>query len=268
MPRDTGDASSRVVLTLTGEFELGVLGRIVRIPHNAERVLAYLALADRPVSRVRVAETLWRDTARHRAAKSLRTALWNLRRVGADLVSASDDRLCLHRDVVVDVAELTELARTLIREPTPEALERLPMLVRQAEVLPDWDQEWVTVDRERYRLLRLEALESASQTLLDRQRWGEALLAALAAVQSDPLRESARRLVIRVQLAQGNIAEALRGYHDYRCRLLEEFGVEPSSVLDELLAAWATTRPNCEFTNGRSRARKMPGRTDASETSV
>jgi DNA-binding SARP family transcriptional activator len=243
-----------VALTLTGEFELVVTGRLVRIPHNAERVLAYLALADRPVSRARVAGTLWNDTAGHRAAKSLRNSLWNLRRVGADLVSASDDRLCLYRNVAVDVAELSELAGTLIHEPTAEALEKVPLLVRQVDVLPDWDEEWLVVDRERYRLLRLEALESAAQALLDRQRWGEALLAALAAVQSEPLRESARRLVIQVQLAQGNVAEALRGYHDFRCRLLDEFGVEPSAVLDKLLAAWAPasarTTPNGEVIGG------------------
>jgi DNA-binding SARP family transcriptional activator len=93
MPRNTGGSSAGVALTLTGEFELVVTGRLVRIPHNAERVLAYLALADRPVSRARVAGTLWNDTAGHRAAKSLRNSLWNLRRVGGGVVSASDDRL-------------------------------------------------------------------------------------------------------------------------------------------------------------------------------
>jgi DNA-binding SARP family transcriptional activator len=78
--------------------------------------------------------------------------------------------------------------------------------------------------------------------LLDGQRWGEALLAALAAVHSDPMRESARRLVIQGQLAQGNIAEALRGYRDFRCLLLKEFGVEPSVAMDELVAPWAPVR--------------------------
>jgi DNA-binding SARP family transcriptional activator len=63
-------------LTLTGEFQLVIGGRQSWIPHSAERVLTYLALADRPVSRARLAGALWRDESGERAAKSLRTALW------------------------------------------------------------------------------------------------------------------------------------------------------------------------------------------------
>jgi DNA-binding SARP family transcriptional activator len=242
MLRNMVSSSAGAALILTGEFELVISGRLFTIPHNAERVLAYLALVDRPVSRIRIAGTLWQETAEPRAAKSLRTALWTLHRAGADLVSTRDDRLRLHRTVVVDVAELTDLARTLIHEPTAEALDKLSVLIDHVDLLPDWDEEWVIVDRERYRLLRLQALERAAQALLDRQRWGEALLAALAAVHSDPMRESARRLVIQGQLAQGNIAEALRSCHEFRCLLLEEFGVEPSAAMDDLIAPWAPVR--------------------------
>jgi len=37
-------------VTLMGEFQLLISGRQLRIPHSAERVLTYLALADRPVT--------------------------------------------------------------------------------------------------------------------------------------------------------------------------------------------------------------------------
>jgi DNA-binding SARP family transcriptional activator len=242
MPLIKLEGPAEAALTLTGEFELVITGRMFRIPHTAERVLAYLALVDRPVSRTRMAGTLWQDATGYRAAKNLRTALWNLHRAGADLISASDDRLRLSPNVAVDVAELTDLARTLICEPDADALDKLPVLVQHTDLLPDWVEDWVIVDRERYRLLRLQALESAAQALLDQRRWGEALLAALAAAHFDPLRESARRLVIQVQLAQGNIAEALRDYHDFRCRLLDEFGVEPSSDMCRLLAAWVPAK--------------------------
>ena len=46
-------------LTLMGEFELVISGQPLRIPHCAERVLTYLALADRPVARTRLAGVLW-----------------------------------------------------------------------------------------------------------------------------------------------------------------------------------------------------------------
>ena len=169
------------------------------------------------------------------AAKNLRTALWRLHRAGADVILAAANRLRLRPTVTVDVQELANLARRLIRQPDAEALSHLHHLVECIELLPDWEDEWVAADRERFRLLRLEALEAAAATLMDRKQLGNALIAALAAVHDDPLRESARRLVIQVQIAQGNLAEAIRSYVEYGSLLREEFGVGPSRAMERLL---------------------------------
>jgi DNA-binding SARP family transcriptional activator len=222
-------------LTLMGEFELVISGRLLRIPHSAERVLTYLALADRPVARTRLAGMLWVDGSDQGAAKSLRTTLWRIRRAGADLVLACDDRLRLYPDVTVDATDLMDLAKRLIHQPDPEALARLPLLVECVELLPDWDDEWVVADRERYRLLRLEALERAASALMERCQLGDALIAALAAVQAEPLRESARRLVVQVQIAQGNAAEAIHSYREYQSLLHQELGLEPSELMVQLI---------------------------------
>ena len=227
-------------VTLMGEFQLLISGRQLRIPHSAERVLTYLALADRPVARTRLACALWEDGSDLSAAKSLRTTLWRIRRAGADFVLARDDRLRLHPDVTVDVTDLMELAKRLIHQPDPEALSRLPFLVHCVELLPDWDDEWVVADRERYRLLRLEALEHAASTLMERRHLGDALVAALAAVQAEPLRESARRLVVETQIAQGNAAEAIHSYREYRTLLHDELGLQPSRLMDQLIQPLAS----------------------------
>jgi DNA-binding SARP family transcriptional activator len=228
-------------LTLTGEFQLVIGGRQSWIPHSAERVLTYLALADRPVSRARLAGSLWRDGSGERAAKSLRTALWRIRQAADHLVLAHDDRLCLYPGVTVDVTDLMNLAMRLIHQPDPEGLSRLPLLVGCGELLPDWEDEWVAADRERYRLLRLEALERAALALMERRLLGDALIAALAAAQAEPLRESARRLVVQVQVAQGNVAEAIRSYCGYESLLREELGLQPSHVIAELIEPFHRT---------------------------
>ena len=93
----------------------------------------------------------------------------------------------------------------------------------------------MVADRERYRLLRLEALERAASALVERSCFGDALVAALAAVQADPLRESARRLVVQVRIAQGNAAEAIRSYREYQTLLRQEFDLEPSRLMDQLI---------------------------------
>jgi len=218
-----------------GEFELVISGRQLRIPHSAERVLTYLALAERPVARTRLAGVLWRDGSQQMAAKSLRTTLWRIRHAGANLVLARDDRLRLYPYVAVDVADLTNVAKRLIHQPDPGAMARLPLLVDCAELLPDWDDEWVVADRERYRLLRLEALERAALALMERGHLGYALITALAGVQAEPLRESARRLVMQVQIAQGNLADAIHSYREYQSLLRQELGLKPSPLMDQLI---------------------------------
>jgi DNA-binding SARP family transcriptional activator len=233
--RGPGDEPEAAQLTLIGEFELIISGRQLNLPRCAERVLTYLALADRPVARTRLAGVLWGDGSDQGAAKSLRSTLWRIRRAGANLVLARDDRLRLYPDVTVDVADLADLANQLIRHPAPEALARLPLLVECVELLPDWEDEWVVADRERYRLLRLEALERAASALIDRHHFADAIIAALAAVQAEPLRESARRLLMRVQIAQGNAAEAIHSYRVYQSLLHDELGLKPSPLMDQLI---------------------------------
>jgi len=228
-------------LTLTGEFELVIRGQQLRIPHSAERVLTYLALADRPVARTRLAGALWEDGSDHGAAKNLRSTLWRIRHAGANLVIARDDRLSLYPDVTVDVADLTDLAKRLIHQPDAGALARLPLLVECVELLPDWDDKWVVADRERYRLLRLEALERAASALIEGRQYGDALIAALAAVQAQPLRESSRRLVVQVQMAQGNAAEAIHSYREYQSLLREELSLEPSRLMEQLIRPFCLT---------------------------
>ncbi|MBF6465691.1 SARP family transcriptional regulator [Nocardia beijingensis] len=222
-------------LTLVEEFSLRHGGRQLELPHMAERVLTYLALLDRPVARSRLAGALWPGCADSCASKSLRTALWRLRRAQEALVQLEGDRLRLGPGVSVDLAELTGLARRLIHDPGPEDLARVPLLLQRKELLPDWDEDWMIADREHYRLNRIMALESAAQVLLERRQAGAALIAASAVVQQEPLRESSRRIVMQIHLSQGNEADAIREYRCYRDLLGAEFGAVPSSRMDDLL---------------------------------
>jgi DNA-binding SARP family transcriptional activator len=87
----------------------------------------------------------------------------------------------------------------------------------------------------RIRELRLHALEALTARLIDAARYAEAVDAALIAVASDPLRESAHRAVVRSYLAEGNYGAALRQYQRYRAVLRAELDVEPSPAMLELV---------------------------------
>jgi hypothetical protein len=64
--------------------------------------------------------------------------------------------------------------------------------VLSADLLPDWYDDWVLLEAEDWRQLRLHALEALAGRLIALGCWGEAANAAGAAVRAEPLRESAR----------------------------------------------------------------------------
>ncbi len=223
-------------LNLFNEFELLVDGRHVSVPHGVQRLLAVLGLAARPVGRSRLAGQLWPDVSEARALGNLRSALWRLRHIRQPIVSSIDDRLVLAAGVQVDVAEVARLLTALTHHPDAEALSRLPELLDAAELLPGCEDEWVIVERERYRELRLHALELASASLLESGEFADAVEAAMAAVDAEPFRDSAHRLLVQIHLREGNVAAALRSFGSYRDLMLRELGIEPSQRMLQLVA--------------------------------
>jgi DNA-binding SARP family transcriptional activator len=220
---------------VTGDFELVVRDTRVSIPHSLERVIAYLAVTDHPVPRTRIAGTLWADVSEARAIGNLRTALWRLDQIDVRLIARIDDRLRLGPDVTTDVRELGRLVDQLIAGSTDPAAFDLTELNRCEDILRDWDDDWIVGERARFRLLRLEALERAAESLIERGQLSRALEAAVAAMVAEPLRESSRRLIAEIQIRRGNLVEVLRGYEEYRVLLRDELGLDPTPAIDEIV---------------------------------
>ena len=225
-------------LTLIDGFELRRDGEPLAIAKSAQRVIAFLALHAHPLTRLYVAGALWPDVPEARSLGNLRSALW---RVGEqDVVRADGDRLALARSVAVDARSIERVALRLTDTPPGAVDEGLPRdlyLLLSGELLPDWYEEWVLEERERLRDLRLTALEALGGRLLARGDLVRARMAAMATVRSEPLRESARRLLVGVYMAEGNRASAVRQVESYRRLLKAELGVEPSPQMDALVAA-------------------------------
>jgi DNA-binding SARP family transcriptional activator len=119
---------------------------------------------------------------------------------------------------------------------SPIPVNALSHLRDAGELLPDWYDDWVVIERERHRQLRLHALEQLSARLSADGRHAAATEAGLAAIASEPLRESAHRVLIAVHLAEGNRGEALRQYR-VCCGLLDrDLKVGPSPALQALVA--------------------------------
>jgi len=231
-----GRAVTRVAL-LDG-FALELPGTAVNVapvlPKAVQRVIAHVSLCGRP-TRTAIAGQLWPDVSEGHAHGSLRSALWRVHKVAPGLVRVSGDTVSLACDVRVDVHELTEWAHRAMDPCCGVDDVAGTDLDVPGELLPGWYDDWVLLERERLRQLRMHALEALADKLAAAARYGDAVQAAYAAVRLEPLRESAQRAVVRVHLAEGNIFEAVRAYESFRAMLADEVGAVPSSQMRRLV---------------------------------
>lgn len=223
-------------LRLLDAFRLEVHGGTVDLPRGVQRLVAFLALRSHPMQRGQVAGALWLDVPESRAAANLRSALWRLHACGLPIVEARNGALHLDPRIPIDFHEGIERARRWMADAVTEDDIAAGPPALEGELLPDWDDDWVAAERERYHQMRLHGLEAMAESMILRGRCGDALLAALAAVAADALRETAHRALVKVHLAEGNVGEAIRQVR--RCERLfsDELGVAPSSRLADLVA--------------------------------
>lgn len=231
-----GEPAAAIRLSLLDGFELRIDGTAVEMTPGGQRLLAFLAMQERPVLAEYVASCLWVDRSSEHARANLRAALDRIRLSAVTLVDAAAGHLRLGADVSVDLRDAIDGARMLL-SPRGEVVEGdFEEFLLSGDVLPGWNEDWVMIERERLRQLRLHALEALCRRLTVANRLAEAIDVGLAAVAADPLRESAHRVLIRAHLAEGNRAEAVRQCEVYRELLWNGLGVSPSAQLKALMA--------------------------------
>jgi DNA-binding SARP family transcriptional activator len=223
-------------LCLLGGFELLARGAPQQPPVHVQRLVAFLALQRHPLQRAYVAGHLWFELSQEHANGCLRSTIWRMSRYPQPLVEATSTHLALDASVSVDARELDATAQRVIRSNGTPAGEDVDCLARADDLMPDWYDDWVLQERDRLRQIRLLALEAASESLIGARRYAEGAIAALAVVDTDPLRESAYRLLIRAYVGNGNIAEALHQFAIFRARLSRALGLEPSPQMLELVS--------------------------------
>lgn len=224
-------------VSLLDGFSVTSHGTAVALLPSAQRLVAFLALHQGAVSRAYVSGRLWLNRTPRQSSASLRSALWRTRAGGCALMEATNDQLRLADDVTVDVREVSATARRLIDISAECDATDLDPTRLSGELLPDWYDDWVLLEREHVRHLYLRGLEALSRRLVGLGRFAEAIQAGLMATQLEPLCESAQRALVEAHLAEGNYSEALRQYHRYQCVLGDELGLEPSRNFRRLLGA-------------------------------
>jgi DNA-binding SARP family transcriptional activator len=237
--RSASDLPGGLRVLLLGRFGLAAGVARVALAPASQRLLAYVALAGRAVRRDLAAGALWPTVRERHAHGSLRAALARLAARAPGVLLADGPDVALVAGVGVDLHDVQLTARRLLADPGAVGPKRAAAATAglSVELLPGWYEDWALIEAENWRQLRLHALEAAAGVLADAGRFGEAVGAAQAAVDADPLRESPHAALIAVHLREGNQSEALREFERYRERLRGEFGLEPTPRLRALLPA-------------------------------
>jgi len=210
----------------------------VALSGAAQRLLALLALRDRGIRRLTAAVALWPEASEEHALASLRTSLTRLNTASREAVRTDSTDIQLAEDVTVDIRESRALAQRILTAdgaPAPADCTPESVLALSADVLPDWYEDWVTVETAEWRQIRVRALDVVANHLARQHRFEEAVSAALAAIKAEPLREASQATLIHIQLAQGHDIEAAAIVTRYGALLQQELGVDSPPMLSDLL---------------------------------
>lgn len=220
-------------LTLLGSWALRRDDVLVDVAWRQRRLIAALAVLGSR-SRHYLDGLLWPDSSMTQASGSLRAAVWRVRHELPLVLAPVHDPLALDPEVRTDLQELHTTVAAL-HDGEAAASSADIELLRTAELLPGWYEEWVLLEQDHLRLLRLSALERVAECLLRQGDTARALHAAIAATTIAPLHESAQRLLLRSYLASDNQADAVTAYLAFRAGLRRELGLEPSANLTALV---------------------------------
>lgn len=236
------DGYGELKLELLGSWRLCRDGVVLHVATRQQRLIAALAIKG-PLLRTYLVGLLWPEYPDAKALESLRVSVHLISRQVPGLIVNEGRMLYLSDDVAVDLRRVRLQARAVggagLQADPASVLEGL----RDAQLLPGWYEDWMMVEQSRLQQDLLRAYIAIASHSLAAGDTGTAEAAAEAAVEIEPLYETAVRLLIQAELQHGNPAAALRAYERYRKQLGEDMGLLPSESVSGLLAGALERRP-------------------------
>ncbi|MCV2488682.1 winged helix-turn-helix domain-containing protein [Geodermatophilus sp. YIM 151500] len=258
----TGQTATPVRVEVLGPLRLVVDGADVEVRGPKRRaVLALLALAEgRTVPIGSLVDALWPAEAPESGRQALHSHVFRLRGhlgpAAERLETGHEGYRLVLRDGDLDLARARALLAAARAAEGRDPASALTLLQEahalwHGPVLPDLtDVEPVAVAAEACRRLHGEVTDALVAAAIAAGRAGEVLGLAGESLADDPLREPAVLLLMRALAACGQAPEALRAGREYRRRLAEETGLDPSPALADVerdiaggVAAPARPRP-------------------------
>jgi len=240
----------RLEITSFGEIMVRHNQQIVELSDwqtREARDLFLFLLQSPALTKEQIALVFWPDISPARLKMRFKINIYRIRQaVGQDAIVFEDDHYRFNRTInyIWDREEFDKLFEKLQqaigRSEKRKLLEHAATLLA-GDYLADLDADWVVLDRLKYQeIYRYVMLELATHYLQDGQAHN-CLHIARRILMSDPLLESAHRLIIQAYASLHDPASMTLQYRQYRQTLENELGLEPSleisTLYDQLMAA-------------------------------
>ncbi len=208
------------------------------ISSKVPALLAYLAVARCTHQRDALAGLLWGEMAEADARNNLRQALSNLRKlVGPHLViTRTTAAFPGDAPYFLDVEQFERHLGGSETAQDPAAPLQAAVSLYRGDFLAGFYlhdapafEEWMLIQRERYRSLALYALHSLTEHRLRYREYGRAIDSATRLLALDSWREEAHRQLMLALARSGQRTAALSQYEACRCILDETLGLAPSA---------------------------------------
>lgn len=239
-PQDAAGVAPRARIYLLGALAVhSERGLIHFTARKTASLFAYLALHPEPHAREKLAALLWADSTDSDARHSLRSALSALRKqLGADLLRVDRETVQLDSayGIWVDAREFSQVA-------SETSIPKLEFLVTlyQGDLLSDFYDDWILIEREQYRTMVLDALLRLARRMRAQGEPTRALEYARKLLAAERANEQTYQELMLGYAALGDRAEALRQYDECVRILRQELDVEPSAETKSIYA-WLKSR--------------------------
>ncbi|MCI9870528.1 AfsR/SARP family transcriptional regulator [Arthrobacter humicola] len=222
-------------LTLLQSWQLRRGTDVVQVAARQQRLITVLAI-NGPRPRGFLVGLLWPECQESRALESLRVSVHLISRQVPGLLLNGGNMLSLSQLVDVDLHRVREQILELSRSGLKGNVASYLYQLRDAELLPGWYDDWVLFEQSRLRQDRLHAFQIIARESLACCDYESALEASEAALELEPLYETAVGLLIRAERERGNNAAALRAFEKYQRKLKEDMGLAPSGAIQRLVS--------------------------------
>lgn len=246
------------------EVRASAAGELISLGGPTQRrIFAYLVdHANTVVAVERLVDATWsEEKAPARGEHNVRTYIHRLRQslgpLGERLETLPAGYRLQIADDEVDAARFLALADEARRHrqlgSTADAIEHTERALSEWQGAPFDEfanEPWAVGSRNRLDATYVSVRELRAELYLETSRSADALAEIRSLVETYPLHEGPQRLLMMALSANGQRAEALRSFQDFRTQLIDEIGIEPSAELFELdssIASGETLTPGPTF---------------------